>query len=68
MGHPTPSQSQEMYVRIHAQQPQIMINGRIWNDRGDFVTMPDNELPELPFPDYALNIPWQTPASIYKET
>ena len=68
MGHPTPAQSQEMYDRIHALQPQIMINGRIWNDRGDFVTMPDNELPELPFPDYALNIPWQTPASIYKET
>lgn len=68
MGHPTKEQSQEMYALVHSLQKNIMINGRIWNDRGDFATMPDNELPELPYPGYTLNIPWQTPASIYKET
>lgn len=68
MGHPTKAQSEEMYTLVHSLQKKIMVNGRIWNDRGDFATMPDNELPELPYPDYTLNIPWQTPASIYKET
>ncbi|MGP1523721.1 MAG: alpha-L-fucosidase [Treponema sp.] len=68
MGHPTPQQSQEMYDLVHRLQKNIMINGRIWNDMGDFATMPDNEIPELPFGEYELNVPWQTPASIYKET
>lgn len=68
MGHPTVQQSQEMYELVHSLQKNIMINGRIWNDRGDFATMPDNELPELSPPAYKLTIPWQTPASIYRET
>lgn len=68
MGYPTPQQSQEMYDLVHGLQKNIMINGRIWNDMGDFATMPDNEIPELPFGEYELNVPWQTPASIYKET
>jgi len=68
MGRPTREQSEQMYTLVHSLQKNIMINGRIWNDRGDFATMPDNALPELPYPDYTLNIPWQTPASIYKET
>ena len=68
MGHPSKEQSEEMYALVHSLQKDIMINGRIWNDKGDFATMPDNGLPELPYPYYTLNIPWQTPASIYKET
>lgn len=68
MGHPTPAQSESMYMLVHSLQQDIMINGRIWNDRGDFATMPDNQLPELPYPAYTLNVPWQTPASIYQET
>lgn len=68
MGYPTEVQSAQMYETIHSLQKDIMINGRIWNDKGDFVTMPDNELPGLPYPAYTLNIPWQTPASIYRET
>ncbi|MFC2600303.1 MAG: alpha-L-fucosidase [Treponema lecithinolyticum] len=68
MGHPTRQQSQEMYDLVHGLQKSIMINGRIWNDKGDFATMADNEMPELPLNEYELNVPWQTPASIYKET
>lgn len=68
MGHPTRQQSQEMYDLVHGFQKNIMINGRIWNDKGDFATMADNEMPELPEGRYELNVPWQTPASIYKET
>lgn len=68
MGHPTRQQSQEMYDLVHGLQKNIMINGRIWNDKGDFATMADNEMPELPEGRYELNVPWQTPASIYKET
>ncbi|MGI5173347.1 alpha-L-fucosidase [Treponema sp. OMZ 840] len=68
MGHPTAEQSTEIKKLVHSLQKHIMINGRIWNDMGDFATMPDNELPELPLDEYELNVPWQTPASIYKET
>ena len=68
MGHPTVQQSREMYDLVHGLQKNIMINGRIWNDKGDFATMADNEMPELNEDRYELNVPWQTPASIYKET
>lgn len=61
MGHPTRQQSQEMYDLVHGLQKNIMINGRIWNDKGDFATMADNEMPELPEGRYELNVPWQTP-------
>jgi len=63
MGAPTPEQSQEVKALTRRLQPQCMINGRIWNDEQDFLTMGDNQLPTV-----ALNCPWQTPASIYKET
>ncbi|ADY12241.1 alpha-L-fucosidase [Sphaerochaeta globosa] len=63
MGAPTAEQSQEVYDLVQSLQPQCMVNGRIWNDKQDFLTMGDNQLPAVP-----LNCPWQTPASIYKET
>ncbi|WP_293891963.1 MULTISPECIES: alpha-L-fucosidase [unclassified Sphaerochaeta] len=63
MGAPTEAQSQEVYDLVQTLQPHCMVNGRIWNDRQDFLTMGDNQLPTVP-----LNCPWQTPASIYKET
>lgn len=63
MGAPTEAQSQEVYDLVRGLQPRCAINGRIWNDRQDFLTMGDNELPSVP-----LDCPWQTPASIYKET
>lgn len=63
MGKPTKKQSEEIKKLAQNLQPKMMINGRIWNDCGDFCTMGDNKLPSKP-----LNVPWQTPASIYHET
>ena len=63
MGAPSEEQSKEVSSLVKRLQPQCMINGRIWNDFQDFLTMGDNQIPTLP-----LNCPWQTPASIYKET
>ncbi len=63
MGAPTYEQSKIVYELAHRLQPQIMVNGRVWNDFGDFVTMPDNTLP-----DCNLDVPWQTPATVYHAT
>lgn len=63
MGSPTEAQSQEVYDLVQKLQNRCLVNGRIWNDKQDFLTMGDNQLPTVP-----LNCPWQTPASIYKET
>lgn len=63
MGAPSEEQSEEVYSLVKALQPHCAINGRIWNDYQEFLTMGDNQIPTLP-----LNCPWQTPASIYKET
>ncbi|GAB1483199.1 alpha-L-fucosidase [Treponema sp.] len=63
MGAPTKEQSEEVYALVQRLQSQCMVNGRIWNDCGDFLTMGDNKLPTV-----ILDVPWQTPASIYHET
>ncbi|MFA7559553.1 MAG: alpha-L-fucosidase, partial [Sphaerochaeta sp.] len=63
MGAPSEEQSKEVSSLVKSLQPKCMVNGRIWNDFQDFLTMGDNQIPTLP-----LNCPWQTPASIYKET
>lgn len=63
MGQPTVKQSKEIYELAHKLQPNIMVNSRIWNDYGDFLTMGDNNYPEV-----KLDTPWQVPATIFKET
>ncbi len=63
MGAPTREQSMIVRNLAHSLQPRIMVNGRVWNDCGDFLTMGDNQ-----FPEYDLDLPWQTPATIYHET
>jgi alpha-L-fucosidase len=63
MGYPTKEQSLAIRRLAHSLQPNIMLNGRVWNDCGDFLTMGDNE-----YPTVKLSIPWQTPATIYHET
>ena len=40
-----------------------MVSGRLGNDRGDFCVMGDNA-----YPDYPIETPWQTPASMFDET
>ena len=63
MGAPTAEQSREMAELVHRLQPDALINGRIWNDQGDFAVLGDNQIPE-----FAIAGPWQTPASIYHAT
>ncbi|AEC01594.1 alpha-L-fucosidase [Parasphaerochaeta coccoides] len=63
MGAPTRDQSRHVADLAHSLQPNIMVNGRVWNDCGDFLTMGDNQ-----FPEHELQMPWQTPATIYHET
>ncbi len=63
MGAPTEEQSRRVYEKAHTLQNSIMVNGRVWNDWGDFVTMGDNSYPEC-----SLGVPWQTPATIYHST
>jgi alpha-L-fucosidase len=63
MGKPTPAQSAHFAHTVHALQPQTMISGRVWNYYGDFAVMGDNAEP-----DVAMELPWQSPASIFPET
>jgi alpha-L-fucosidase len=63
MGKPTPEQSKRFADTVHAIQPECMVSGRVFNHQGDFTVMGDNRIP-----DYVIDEPWQTPASIYHET
>jgi alpha-L-fucosidase len=63
MGKPTPAQSAHFAQTVHALQPQTMISGRVWNAYGDFAVMGDNAEP-----DVAMELPWQSPASMFPET
>jgi alpha-L-fucosidase len=63
MGHPTKLQSKNFADTVHALQPECLISGRVWNNQGDFMEMGDDEIP-----DYILDEPWESPASIYPET
>lgn len=63
MSSPTPNQSRRFKEIVRKYQPNTMINGRIGNGFGDFITCWDNEIPEI-----APESPWQTPQSIYRDT
>lgn len=63
MGKPTPAQSDLFAKTVHQLQPQTMVSGRVWNYEGDFTVMGDNQVPQ-----YGLDEPWQTPASIFNAT
>ncbi len=63
MGSLTPEQSRELYELVHRLQPNCMVSGRLGNDYADFAVMGDNELPSE-----KLLLPWQTAASMFKET
>ena len=63
MGSLTPRQSSELYALVHSLQPHCMVSGRLGNDYADFCVMADNQLP-----DYPMLLPWQTAASVFKET
>ena len=63
MGKPTPEQSKLFAQTVHRLQPQTMVSGRVFNYEGDFTVMGDNEVPA-----FAIDEPWQTPASIFGDT
>ena len=63
MGSLEPEQSKEIRELVHSLQPDCMIGGRIGNDMGDFTVLGDNA-----YPDFTLDTPWQTPASMFNET
>ena len=61
MGEPTKAQSERFAKTVKTLQPNCQVNGRVMNNQGDFITMPDNHLPESPIYDYA----WETPGTFY---
>ena len=61
MGEPTAAQSKRFAETVHAIQPKCVINGRIMNNQGDFITMPDNHVPDVPIDSLA----WETPGTFY---
>lgn len=61
MGEPTAAQSQRFAETVHVLQPKCVINGRIMNNQGDFITMPDNHVPDVPIDTLA----WETPGTFY---
>lgn len=63
MSTPTPEQSLRFKEIVRKHRPNAMINGRIGNGMGDFITFWDNEIPVQ-----APESPWQTPQSIYRDT
>lgn len=63
MGSQNEKDSRELRELVHRLQPNCMIGSRIGNDMGDFNVMGDNQEP-----DYAIGVPWQSPASFFDET
>jgi len=63
MGSQNADESRELRDLVHKLQPNCMIGSRIGNDMGDFNVMGDNQEP-----DYAIGVPWQSPASFFDET
>lgn len=61
MGEPTLAQSIRFREVVKKYQPNALINGRLMNNQGDFLTMPDNHVPDSPITDY----PWETPGTFY---
>ncbi len=61
MGEPTPAQSKRFADAVRDIQPGCMINGRVMNNQGDFITMPDNHMPDIPLTE----LPWESPGTFY---
>ena len=60
MGLVTPEQSRRFRETVKSLQPQCLINGRIMNNMGDYLTLPDNG----DVSSYG-DIYWDNPASLY---
>jgi len=60
MGLPTPAQSKDYRNTVKSLLPDCQINGRVMNNMGDFLTMPDNAVPKAPIPQA-----WEAPSTLY---
>ena len=60
MGKPKLQQSSEWATLVHKLQPNCLVNGRVMNNQGDFLTMPDNAVPEFAIPQA-----WEAPSTMY---
>ncbi len=60
MGRPTLEQSKKFADTVHRLQPNCLASGRVMNNQGDFLTMPDNKLPQEP-----IGSAWETPGTFY---
>jgi len=60
MGKPKLEQSIEWATLVHKLQPNCLVNGRVMNNQGDFLTMPDNKVPEVAIPQA-----WEAPSTLY---
>lgn len=61
MGEPTLEQSKRFKETVKKYQPNTLINGRVMNNQGDFLTLPDNHVPDAPI----LEHPWESPGTFY---
>lgn len=60
MGLPTPQQSERLRNLVKSLQPECLVSGRIMNNYGDYLTLPDNGL----VAGYS-DVMWDNPASMY---
>lgn len=61
MGLITPEQSKRFRDTVKKLQPNCLINGRIMNNMGDYMTLPDNG----DVASYGTDVFWDNPASLY---
>ncbi len=60
MGLPTLEQSALLARTVHECQPNCLVSGRVMNNQGDFLTLPDNHMP-----DHPIEAAWETPCTFY---
>ncbi len=54
-----PEQSQSLVDLVHELQPKCLVNGRVGNEKGDYSSLGDNQIPRGP-----VKGDWETPATI----
>ncbi|MFO8079545.1 MAG: alpha-L-fucosidase [Armatimonadota bacterium] len=52
-------QSQELVELVHELQPDCLVNGRVGNEKGDYASLGDNQIPRGP-----VEGDWETPATM----
>jgi alpha-L-fucosidase len=55
----TPGQSEELYRLVKNLQPDCLVNSRIGNGKGDYGSLGDNQIPEIPMED-----PYESPVTL----